>query len=90
MRVFERGMGYLAAEALLDDRIGAGHPEGLFEAWANLYYRFAIAMEATDAGDAERLARLRYPDIEAGVEGVRWVENCVRSADAGGVWIDYH
>ena len=27
--------------------------------------------------------------IEAGVAGVRWVENCVRSADQGGVWVDY-
>ena len=88
-RVLERGMPYLYPEALADDRIGAGHPEGLFEAWANLYGRFAAAMEATDRGDAARLARLRYPDISAGVEGVRWVENCVRSADAGGVWVDY-
>ena len=46
-------------------------------------------MEATDHGDAERLARVRYPDIAAGVEGVRWVANCVRSADMGGVWVDY-
>jgi predicted dehydrogenase len=89
VRILERGMGYLAAEATADDRIGGGHPEGLFEAWANLYCRFAIAMDATDRGDAERLAKLRYPDIAAGVEGVRWVENCVRSAEAGGVWIDY-
>ncbi len=82
-------MPYLAAEALVDDRIGAGHPEGLFEAWGNLYYRFAAAMEATDTGDATRAAGLRYPDIEAGIEGVRWVEACVRSADAGGVWVNY-
>jgi predicted dehydrogenase len=89
VRILERGMGYLHAGALADDRIGAGHPEGLFEAWANLYYRFAMAMEATDDGDAERLASFRYPDIKAGLEGVRWVENCVRSADAGGIWVDY-
>jgi predicted dehydrogenase len=88
-RVLERGMGYLDPDALRDDRIGAGHPEGLFEAWANLYGRFAAAMEATDRGDARRLSALRYPDIAAGVEGVRWVENCVRSADAGGIWVDY-
>ncbi len=88
-RVLERGMGYLAPEALADDRIGPGHAEGLFEAWSNLYSRFAIAIDATDRGDAERLRALRYPDIVAGVEGVRWVENCVRSADAGGIWIDY-
>ena len=88
-RVLERGMGYLYPDALRDDRIGAGHPEGLFEAWANLYGRFAAAMEATDQGDATRLSALRYPDIAAGVEGVRWVENCVRSADAGGIWVDH-
>ncbi|PIO99228.1 Gfo/Idh/MocA family protein [Pleomorphomonas carboxyditropha] len=88
-RVIERGMGYLYPPALADDRIGAGHPEGLFEAWANLYYRFAMAMEASDRGDAARLAGIRYPDIRAGIEGVRWVENCVRSADLGGVWVDY-
>ncbi len=88
-RVLERGMGYLHAEGFADDRIGAGHPEGLFEAWGNLYRRFAIAMDASDRGDAARLAGLRYPDIDAGIEGVRWVENCVRSADAGGVWVAY-
>lgn len=85
-RILERGMGYLHPAALADDRIGAGHPEGLFEAWSNLYYRFALAMDAADRGQP---APLRYPDIEAGVEGVRWVEHCVRSADAGAVWIDY-
>ena len=88
-RMIERGMPYLHPDALADDRIGAGHPEGLFEAWANLYCRFAAAMEATDHGDGARLSALRYPDIAAGVAGVRWVENCVRSADAGGVWVDY-
>jgi predicted dehydrogenase len=88
-RIIERGMPYLHPAALADDRIGAGHPEGLFEAWSNLYARFAVAMEASDMGDAGRLAALRYPDVHAGVEGVRWVEACVRSADAGGVWVDY-
>jgi predicted dehydrogenase len=85
-RILERGMGYLAPEALIDDRIGGGHPEGLFEAWSNLYYRYALAMEEKDRGDR---CSVRYPDIHAGIEGVRWVENCVRSADQGGVWVDY-
>jgi predicted dehydrogenase len=88
-QILERGMGYLHEHALLDDRIGAGHPEGLFEAWANLYYRFAVAMDAADRGDTTARPALRYPDIHAGVEGVRWVERCVASADQGGVWIDY-
>ncbi|MDX7951543.1 Gfo/Idh/MocA family oxidoreductase [Lichenihabitans sp. Uapishka_5] len=88
-RVLDRGMAYLHPDALALDHISSGHAEGLFEAWANLYRSFAIAMEATDRGDAARLATLRYPGIAAGVAGVRWVETCVRSADAGGVWVDY-
>lgn len=88
-RVLERGMSYLHPEALAEDHISVGHPEGLFESWATLYGRFAAAMRATDRGDAAALAALRYPDVAAGVAGVRWVENCVRSADAGGVWVDY-
>lgn len=85
-RILERGMGYLHPAALADDRIGAGHPEGLFEAWSNLYRRYALAMDAAERGQP---APERYPDIDAGVEGVRWVEHCVRSADAGAVWVDY-
>ncbi len=40
-RILERGMPYLSPNALADDRIGGGHLEGLFEAWANLYRRYA-------------------------------------------------
>lgn len=88
-RTLERGMSYLDPAARADDRIGSGHPEGLFESWATLYERFARAIEAVQDGAPERVAGLRYPDIAAGVSGVRWVENCVRSANLGGVWVDY-
>lgn len=87
-RILDRGMGYLSPAALADDRIGGGHPEGLFESWATMYERFARAIEAANEGRAPDPG-LRYPDAAAGLSGVRWVENCVRSADAGGVWVDY-
>lgn len=88
-QILERGMGYLHPDARQDDRIGGGHPEGLFEAWSNLYRRFALAMDAANRGDAETLAALRYPDINAGVEGVRWVERCVESANNDAAWVAY-
>ena len=86
VKVLERGMDYLHPSAMADDRIGGGHPEGLFEAWSNLYSRFAQAMTAADEGKS---VDFWYPNIHAGVEGVRWVENCVRSADQGASWVDY-
>ncbi len=87
VQILERGMGYLHPSALADDRIGGGHPEGLFEAWSNLYRRFALAMDATDRGDQAFLEDFWYPGAHAGLMGVRWVEQCVKSADAGSVWV---
>lgn len=86
VRILERGMGYLSEQALAEDRIGGGHPEGLFEAWSNLYARFAVAMAAADEG---RTVDFWYPSVEDGIQGVRWVENCVKSANHGAVWVDY-
>ncbi|VFS43516.1 Uncharacterised protein [Serratia liquefaciens] len=74
VRILERGMDYLDPLARQDDRIGGGHPEGLFEAWSNLYRRFAIAMDAADSRDEALLADFWYPDARAGAFGVRWVE----------------
>lgn len=88
-RILERGMPYLSANALADDRIGGGHPEGLFEAWANLYRRYAQAIDATDRDDRAFLQDFWYPDVEAGLHGVYWVEQCVKSADAGSQWVDF-
>lgn len=87
VQILERGMGYLHPSALADDRIGGGHPEGLFEAWSNLYRRFALAMDATDRSDQAFLKDFWYPGAHAGLMGVRWVEQCVKSADAGSVWV---
>lgn len=88
VRILERGMGYLNPRALEEDRIGGGHPEGLFEAWSNLYRRFALAMDATDRRDTAFLEDFWYPDVHAGLAGVRWVAQCVKSADAGAVWVE--
>ncbi|MBD8158751.1 Gfo/Idh/MocA family oxidoreductase [Pantoea agglomerans] len=87
VRILERGMGYLNPRALEEDRIGGGHTEGLFEAWSNLYRRFALAMDATDRHDTDFLQNFWYPDVHAGLMGVRWVAQCVKSADAGAVWV---
>lgn len=84
--VLHRDMGYLTPEAVADDRIGAGHPEGLFEAWSNLYGRFAMAIEKTEKGET---IDFWYPGVHAGVLGVKWVDKCVESAEQGAAWVDY-
>ena len=85
-RMLSRGNSYLYPEALADDRIGGGHPEGLFEAWSNLYTKFAIAIDRCEKGKA---VDFWYPDIHAGVLGVKWIEKCVESADKDSAWITF-
>jgi len=88
-RTLERGAGYLYPEALSEDRIGGGHPEGLFEAWSNLYMRFGMAMDRATNGGKVGEEEFWYPDVRAGYEGVKYVNKCVESADNGAVWVEY-
>ncbi|WP_353625837.1 hypothetical protein [Bacillus sp. JCM 19041] len=84
-----RGSEYLDEAAKEDERLGALHTEGLSDSWANVYQRIALAIEAKNRGDEVFLGELVYPGIEAGIDGIRWIENCVRSADQGSTWVDY-
>ena len=87
VRVLERGAGYLYPEARVEDRIGGGHAEGFFEAWANLYRRFAVAMQGTDHNE---YGDFWYPSVEAGAQGIKWIEKCVESAENGSSWVNYN
>jgi predicted dehydrogenase len=83
------GMPYLDELSLDSDRMGALHTEGLGDSWANIYLRIAQAIDARMRGDQATLDGLIYPGIKAGTDGVRWLENCVRSANAGSAWVDF-
>lgn len=88
-RILHHGMPYLEEESLAVDRMGGLHTEGLGDSWANIYLWIAEAIDAKLRGDEAFLANHHYPGIKAGTEGVRWLENCVRSADAGAAWVNF-
>lgn len=91
VQILDRGMGYLYNEdpAINCSRIGAGHAEGLFESWANLYHRFALVFKSKISGDEQLANDLWYPGIAAGISGVKFLEKCVESADNGCKWVTY-
>jgi len=67
-------------------RTGRGFPEGLIEAWANLYLEFALAVAARRDGIDVPVAWLNYPTVSDGAKGVRFIEASVTSHEAGGEW----
>jgi predicted dehydrogenase len=88
-QTLHHGMPYLEEESLQYERMGALHTEGLGDSWSNIYLWIAQAIDAKSRGDEAFLKTHHYPGIKAGTDGVRWLENCVRSADAGSVWVDF-
>ncbi len=88
-QILHHGMPYLEEESLRYERMGALHIEGLDDSWSNIYLWIAQAIDAKKRGDEAFLRTHHFPGIEAGTEGVRWLENCVRSAEGGSVWVDF-
>ena len=87
VQIMSRGQGYLEASA--SSRLPAGHPEGYYEAFAAIYTKFAGALLKKKAGEELSEADLDYPSVEAGIDGVKFVINCVRSSNEDSAWIEF-
>lgn len=87
-QIYSRGRGYVSPEALAYSRLPCGHPEGYFEAFANLYDSFTAALSKKLAGEEVNEEEFGYPTIDMGIDGVRFIEKCVESAHNGAVWVD--
>jgi predicted dehydrogenase len=83
-----RGRDQMSARAQALSRIPSGHPEGYFEAFANIYSTYLTSLAKRKSGQALSGEDLDFPGIEDGVRGVRFIERCVESSDKGAVWID--
>lgn len=88
VQILTRGAGYLYPPAARLGRIPTGHPEGYFEAFANLYSAFGTALRRKKAGEAIGVDELDFPTGEDGLSGVRFINRAVESSAQGGVWVD--
>jgi len=68
-------------------RLPSGHPEGYFEAFANVYRSAYDNMALRAAGqDFEKVDTI-YPNVSDGVEGMYFIQQCVASSGEGGAWL---
>jgi predicted dehydrogenase len=84
--ILAQGAEWLSPDANRCTRIGLGHPEGFFEAFANLYTEVADALVMQSAGKTYMKSELGFPDGSDGLYGVAFVEGAMRSYRAGGTW----
>ncbi len=81
-----RGGAGTGPDAARVTRVPAGHPEGYLEGFANIYAEVARAILARREGAAPDPA-ITYPGLKEGLEGVAFVDACVRSSRRNGAWV---
>ena len=67
-------------------RVPSGHPEGYLEGFANIYQEAARAIRAALRKGGRPDKDVVFPTVQDGVEGVAFVEACVKSAKKNGAW----
>lgn len=87
--ILSRGRDKMYPRAQGISRIPSGHPEGYFEAFANIYSTFITALNKKLAGKRLSQDDLDYPGVQEGIQGVRFIEKCVESSKKGAVWINF-
>lgn len=93
-QVFRMGNVYreefaLSSFALHNTRIPAGHPEGLLEAFANIYRNFATTVSAKLAGEVPNEQMLDFPQVQEGVRGMAFIDKVVESSQSSEKWTTF-
>ncbi len=91
VEIWERGASYVAASspaaaAPINNRLAAFHPEGMIEAFANIYANAFAAMVALESGKPRAEIPMDFPDHEDGLRGMLVVEAALLSSKNGGRW----
>ncbi len=85
-RLITRNGAGAGADAGRVSRVPPGHPEGYLEGFANIYAEAARAIRAARRKGGKPAKDVIFPTVEEGVEGVAFIEACVRSSKKNGVW----
>ena len=73
LQVYKPGHAYNSELSLNGTKLPPGHPEGIFDAMANIYLGVAKAIRGEDYNDGE------FPTMLDGVRGLNFIENTVAS-----------
>nr|WP_299341285.1 Gfo/Idh/MocA family oxidoreductase [Allomuricauda sp.] len=81
-QVLKPGHAYNSKLSLDGTKMPPGHPEGIFDAMANIYLGASKAIREQEYNDGE------FPTMLDGVRGLNFIESTVASHKQGNVWVD--
>ena len=88
-QVLQRGMPYLGLGGTPASNIPAGHTEGYYEAFAQIYRdAHSLITARRDKQPVDELARKFAPNIDDGMVVARYINASVQSAKNNSAWVD--
>jgi predicted dehydrogenase len=87
--IYSRGGPEVGDHASHATRLPAGHPEGFYEAFANVYRGAIEAIRAKRESRDPAAGSLNFPTVEDGARGVRFIERVIESGRLGGTWVEF-
>jgi len=81
MKVLKPGHDYNSDFAKISAKLPPGHPEGMFDSMANIYYGVAREINGNKEFDGE------YPTLNDGLRGMLFIEKAVESHKNGNTWV---
>lgn len=89
-QLLSRGRDPMHPAAAAFNRLPGGHPEGLYEAFANIYSAYSSELlKLLQDGTLDGAEPADYPRIGEGAEGVRFIDKCLESAENGSTWVTF-
>jgi predicted dehydrogenase len=85
VQILRTGLPSMSDEAKAATRTPAGHPEGFFEAFANIYKMAIADMRRVESGEKPLGG---YPTVHDGLRGMLFITKAVESSQKGSVWVD--
>ncbi len=83
-KIMTRASEYVSELSIQSSRVAAGHPEGFFEAFANIYTEFA---EAIHAKKNKIDYKIHFPTVDDGVRGIKFIFTAKKSSNDNSAWI---
>ncbi|WP_435313510.1 Gfo/Idh/MocA family protein [Cellulophaga fucicola] len=82
LQVYKPGHAYNSDLSLDGTKLPPGHPEGIFDAMANIYLGVSRAIRGEKYNDGE------FPTMLDGVRSLNFIESSVASHNQGNIWVD--
>jgi len=84
VQIYSMNRKYNYDSSLKMSHLPAGHPEGYYEAFGNIYHEFC--RNILDRKNKISGEIYRYPTVSDGVRGVKFIRACIESNAKGNIW----